>query len=231
MKTIVLSLITLLSFQAVSQIQFGLGLYQNFGNIYARNSNYAPSKINLNRSTTGASLTLSKIDEQGWYPELKVDISFISDTSRLFNGTDYSPIEPILYQSKTTESISVPYVPYSIFYKTSHQQISFTLNRKVSKYFSLGSGIAFDIRKTIYADLTGSYVYNWEPSLDAYGFSISNLSMLDELEYTLTTATFILPFNFRFHLPLENSEVIFSNSFNLMINQNPTYQSSIFFRF
>jgi len=229
-RGVILLIVTLLSFHTFSQVNVGVGLYQNFGNIYARNGNYIPSKLNLNRSSLGATVLLSKvISEEGWYAELKMDYSIISDTSYLTNNQTAEVIAISLDQPKTDNQIIVPYDYNIASYKTSHQQISFTLNRKVSKYLSIGSGLSVDIRKSVFTDYRGELNYDWNSSTGNYLFSLDNQIIFNE--YEVNRIALIIPFNFKIHIPIAENELIFSNILNLNPNQNPFLQTSLLIKF
>jgi len=229
MKKVFFIALMIISFGASSQIKFGFGINQNFGNIYANNGTYEAEKFNLNPSSAGLSLSIIKMNESGWYPEFKVNFSLLSDTSILVNDEAYNPIAAEIQENKTTETIQREYDYNIAAYKTSHQTIQFTLNRKVSKYLSLGGGLALDIRKTKFNDLNGLATFDWNEESGSYLYSSDNNLSINN--YSENSVHLMLPMNFRFHLPIKKHELILSNTLMLANNNHSYLHSSLIFWF
>ena len=229
MKKTALIIILITTFNSFSQINFGIGIYQEFGNIYSKNSSYTPLSNSLKRSNIGASILLSKIkSEDGWYPEFKIDFSLTSDTSFLINNEAANPILPQIIQDKTTDQISVDY-DYNIAQaKSKHQNIQFTLNRQVSKYISVGGGFGLNFIQSKFNDLNGTAKYDWNSSSSSYLLSTSNNLRVNEK--SLTDISLIVPLNLRFHLPIGSNELILSNSFIFDVNNRNYFQTLLLFK-
>jgi hypothetical protein len=230
MKKIFFIALMIVSFGANTQVNFGIGIFQNFGNVYADNGTYSAEKFNMNPSSTGISIFFGKeLRTEGWYSEFKADISILGDTSILVNSDAYSPILAEIDDSYTTDIIEKTYDYNIAAYKTSHQLVQFILNRKVSKYFSLGGGIAMDIRKSNYDDLNGIVRYQWNTNSSTYLYASDN--NLSVNSYSKNSVNLMIPINFRFHLPVKKMEFIFSNSFMLANNNHSYFQSNLMFQF
>lgn len=229
MKKITLIIFSIIAINSFSQINFGLGIYQEFGYLYAKNSSYHPSSYKYKLSNLGLSVLFSKLkNEEGWYPEVKIDFTLLSDSSLLVNSEASNPVLVELKQAKTDDQISKTYDYNLGDAKSKHQTIQFTLNRQVHKNISIGGGVGFNLIQSKYNDLNGEAKYDWNAGTNSYLLSTSNDIRVNEA--SISEFTFIVPLNLRFHLPIKKKELILSNSFIFDINNRNYFQTLLLFK-
>lgn len=216
--------------QDSSKVHGGFGIYQNFGSIHAKNENFDTYREGIKRSTLGASAFISGRLQEDWYFEFNFQFSFQNDTSRLGRGEFEDFTFPgIINETKTTQSINRSFGADIAYAYTSNFVLNLLVMRRVSKFLSVGTGAALDLRFSEFQDLGGDAQYNWNESADAYLLDESASDLFEP--YEANSFHLVVPIKLRVHIPIAKNELLFNLALNMAQRGNTHINTGIGFRF
>lgn len=170
-----------------SQNQISFGMLHNYGVLLPNHKKY-DYKPNFDVSFIGTSSSFRFNSEDKSFIDLQFQFSTLSDVYR-----------------QTNQDGSLYLIDK---WKASSYSLGLNLGKKLSNYFSISSGLKFDL-------------------YSSQMFTIRNTSFIYE---ELFSASLTVPINVEFYLPIKKSNLILSNSL-IMRNSNLYLQSMLSFQF
>lgn len=128
------SLLCITSVFSQEKIDFSIGYFQNFGDIFVKQDGYRSEKFDLVQSIKGLKAGIYVPIGDGWHYNIDFDFSLLADSGKVIKTYD----DPTLLNIAT--------------YKTSQYGITYFINRKVSKWLCVGAGLKVEFRKTNFVD-------------------------------------------------------------------------------
>lgn len=221
----ILSIITLLTaFIINAQVEFGIGVNQNFGAIAAKNESFTKPEKNFYISNTRLGAFLSIPVDTDWHFDLQIGSSFLKDKSYWQSNYKNDVIQETVF-SNNTESFDMIY-RNDIAEAQSHlHTIAVSMMYSPSKYFSIGSGIGLDLHFStfFYYDINVNYVYNSTSN----SHIISSMDDVISSEEKVFSPNFIVPIKTRVHLPINRFRISLENTLVISI-RNIYVQTGLF---
>lgn len=211
MKQIIAGLITLLSFSVISQADFEIGISQNIGHVLSKNDEYNQKVGRYYISNQNIIVgTRIKVDDDWWF-NVRLDIAVLKDTAIVSNGELNSMPETELYQEYSGDNLIMNHPIHIQAAETYNRSFSVSMNRRVSKVFSIGIGLQVDQRTSIFKGYDLELNYQWNSPESRY--EINNVTNINELNNTVNSFHFYTPFIANFYIPVKKKELQFSNRF------------------